>query len=258
MQVEHIDANTIRVRINKSELAKRGLKVLDLLGDKNKIQQFFYSILEEVDTDHSFSEDNPVTFQVMPNDGGLDLLISKVNRENKNDELSSFLDDVNQPLDDDPRHSFLDLDADDDLDEIFDDEKDAEYYENYVNQELKDLNRRKAEQRNASQPKVSKNFWKFQKKQAYSFKDFGVLGELANSLQVSDLDSALYYEHDRFYLELSFNDENYAELKPADAWAIANEYGVQVKSEEMARVRTVGKCLIETAALEQLRGCFAH
>ena len=48
MQVDHINENTIRVRINKNELAHRGLKVLDLLGDKQKIQQFFYSILSEV------------------------------------------------------------------------------------------------------------------------------------------------------------------------------------------------------------------
>ncbi|MBA1392764.1 adaptor protein MecA, partial [Lactobacillus sp. XV13L] len=78
MQVDHINENTIRVRIDKNELARRGLKVLDLLGDRDKIQHFFYSILDEVDTDHSFSQDAPVTFQVMPNNGGLDLLITKV------------------------------------------------------------------------------------------------------------------------------------------------------------------------------------
>ena len=41
MQVDHINKNTIRVRIDKEELARRGLKVLDLLGDKDKIQKFF-------------------------------------------------------------------------------------------------------------------------------------------------------------------------------------------------------------------------
>lgn len=56
MQVDHINKNTIRVRIDKEELARRGLKVLDLLGDKDKIQQFFYSILAEVDTDHTFTK----------------------------------------------------------------------------------------------------------------------------------------------------------------------------------------------------------
>ena len=36
MEVNRIDENTIRVRIDKKELEDRGLKVLDLLGDKGK------------------------------------------------------------------------------------------------------------------------------------------------------------------------------------------------------------------------------
>ena len=38
MQVDHIDKNTIRVRIDKAELARRGMGMLDLLGNRQKIQ----------------------------------------------------------------------------------------------------------------------------------------------------------------------------------------------------------------------------
>ena len=119
MQVEHINENTIRVRINKSELAKRGLKVLDLLGDKGKIQQFFYSILDEIDTDHSFSQDAPVTFQVMPNNGGLDLLITKATNQDPESLSKLFekdFDDIKNEKTDDARRSFLDLEDDDEED----------------------------------------------------------------------------------------------------------------------------------------------
>ena len=46
MQVDHIDKNTIRVRIDKAELARRGMGMLDLLGNRQKIQDFFYKILD--------------------------------------------------------------------------------------------------------------------------------------------------------------------------------------------------------------------
>ncbi|MCT7824013.1 MAG: adaptor protein MecA, partial [Lactobacillus crispatus] len=72
MQVDHIDKNTIRVRIDKAELARRGMGMLDLLGNRQKIQDFFYKILDEVDEDHEFANGDPVSFQVMPNNGGLD------------------------------------------------------------------------------------------------------------------------------------------------------------------------------------------
>lgn len=237
MQVEHINENTIRVRIDKAELARRGLKVLDLLGDKNKIQHFFYSILDEIDTDHSFSQDAPVTFQVMPNNGGLDLLITKVT-DKERDNLSQFFDndlnDQKKGRSSDPRRSFLDLASNDEDDPS----------ENYEEE--------------SSKTKMKKPFWKYQKKQAYSFSDIDRVTELAESLQASDISSSLYFERGAFFLDLSYTSDNYSELKPADAWAIANEYGIKVKQSEMARVRTTGKCLIKQDALDHLRHYFKH
>lgn len=234
MQVEHINENTIRVRINKTELEKRGLKVLDLLGDKDKIQQFFYSILDEIDTDHSFSQDAPVTFQVMPNNGGLDLLITKTTEKDR-DKLSKLFEndfgDLKNEKNLDSRRSFIDLEDD----ETTKDETDE-----------------------SAKPKIKKAFWKKQKRQAYSFMDFNDVTELAESLIVSDLSSSLYFERGRFYLDLAFTDENYVELAPADAWIIANEYGTKVKANAMARVRTTGKCLIDGDALPKLRRYFSH
>ena len=237
MQVDHINNNTIRVRIGKKELANRGLKVLDLLGDKNKIQHFFYSILDEIDTDHSFSQDAPVTFQVMPNNGGLDLLITKVTEKDRNNLAQLFDNDFtdNNKKNNDARKSFLDLEPEDE--ETDKDESN--------------------EPADSSQPKVKKQFWKLQKKQAYSFTDLDQVTELADSLEASDLSSSLYFERGKFYLELIFTSQDYSEIKPADAWAIANEYGIKVKTSEMARVRTNGKCLLTNDALDQLRHYFS-
>ena len=237
MQVDHINNNTIRVRIGKQELANRGLKVLDLLGDKNKIQHFFYSILDEIDTDHSFSQDAPVTFQVMPNNGGLDLLITKVTEKDRNNLAQLFDNDFtdNNKKNNDARKSFLDLEPEDE--ETDKDESN--------------------EPADSSQPKVKKQFWKLQKKQAYSFTDLDQVTELAESLKANDLSSSLYFERGKFYLELIFTSQDYSEINPADAWAIANEYGIKVKTSEMARVRTNGKCLLTNDALDQLRHYFS-
>ena len=237
MQVDHINNNTIRVRIGKQELANRGLKVLDLLGDKNKIQHFFYSILDEIDTDHSFSQDAPVTFQVMPNNGGLDLLITKVTEKDRNNLAQLFDNDFtdNNKKNNDARKSFLDLEPEDE--ETDKDESN--------------------EPADSSQPKVKKQFWKLQKKQAYSFTDLDQVTELSESLKANDLSSSLYFERGKFYLELIFTSQDYSEINPADAWAIANEYGIKVKTSEMARVRTNGKCLLTNDALDQLRHYFS-
>ncbi|MFJ6921733.1 adaptor protein MecA [Lactobacillus gallinarum] len=242
MQVDHINENTIRVRINKNELAHRGLKVLDLLGDKQKIQQFFYSILSEVDTDHTFTQGVPVTFQVMPNNGGLDLMITKIKPDDA-DNLRQMIEPMNSETNQtqaepDSRRSFFDLDPKDD-----------------VNTELDPIKEEKLESSNQENA-VNTQYWKFLTHHSYSFDELGNLVELADSLKVSDLASSLYYLRGKYYLKLAFLDENYAELKPADAWAIANEYGIKIDDEEMKTVKETGKCLLNRDALDYIRYYF--
>lgn len=77
MEMERINENTIRVSIGNEDLAERGITFLDLLGNQKQIESFFYSILEEVDVDEQFQETDSVTFQVLPNQDGLELFISK-------------------------------------------------------------------------------------------------------------------------------------------------------------------------------------
>ncbi|MDN5577183.1 MAG: adaptor protein MecA [Lactococcus lactis] len=242
MQVDHINENTIRVRINKDELAHRGLKVLDLLGDKEKIQQFFYSILSEVDTDHTFTQGVPVTFQVMPNNGGLDLMITKIkpdDADNLRQMIEPMNSDTNQTqAEPDSRRSFFDLDPKDD-----------------VNTELDPIKEEQLESSNQDNA-ANTQYLKFQNHHSYSFDKLGNIVELADSLKVSYLASSLYYLRGKYYLKLAFLDENYAELKPADTWAIANEYGIKIDDEEMKTVKETGKCLLNRDALEYIRYYF--
>lgn len=79
MEMEQINDNTIRVLIDNDDLEERGITVLDLLSNQNQIEAFFYSILEEVDIDESFKENDMITFQVVPSKSGLELYISKDN-----------------------------------------------------------------------------------------------------------------------------------------------------------------------------------
>lgn len=79
------------------------------------------------------------------------------------------------------------------------------------------------------------DYWSYQETHVLVFDDIDNLLALADSLKVSDLASSVYYYKQQFYLKLAFMDENYAEIKPADAWAIANEFGRQVSADEFSR-----------------------
>lgn len=77
MEMEHINDNTIRVVIHNDDLVARGITFLDLLGNHREIENFFYSILEEVDIEDEFRGSEAITFQVLPKGDGLELFISK-------------------------------------------------------------------------------------------------------------------------------------------------------------------------------------
>lgn len=77
MEMEHINENTIRVLIGNEDLVDRGITFLDLLGNQKEVENFFYSILEEVDIEDEFQGSEAVTFQVLPKSDGLELFISK-------------------------------------------------------------------------------------------------------------------------------------------------------------------------------------
>lgn len=77
MEMEHINENLIKVYIGMDDLKERGINFLDLIKDQSGIERFFYSILEEVDIDKHFIDSDAVTFQVMPNQNGLELYISR-------------------------------------------------------------------------------------------------------------------------------------------------------------------------------------
>lgn len=104
MKMEHINENTIKVMIAASDLEERGITFFDLLGSQKKIENFFYSILEEVGVSHEFEGLDAVTFQVVPKNDGLDLYITKGMADNLKDTLKSSVENMvkeqpNTPLD---------------------------------------------------------------------------------------------------------------------------------------------------------------
>lgn len=223
MQVHRINANTIKVSMNAEELKERGITILDLLGNKNEIQKFFYDILSEVDTEHEFTKEQPVTFQVMPSNSGLELLISKV-PDGEEKEKPAKDDPLRQLLEGLGEKNFNSTSAD----AIFDSSKD----------------------KNNSNEEVNEN------RRIFKLENIEAAISLADALMVPELASSLYVYRHTYYLDCAFLDSGFSEMKPADAWVIANEFGQGMTEKEFAPIKKMGKCLIRQDALDNLRHYF--
>ena len=224
LEIEHINDDTIRVRIENADLEARGYTFLDLLGNQKHIETFFYSILEEVDIDDEFQESDAVTFQVMPSRNGLELFISK-----NADIHENFLTGGDFSSDFENPYSNLD-------------------YSRFEKQQ---------------DPYDKKEEWTLQSQDSESeshefvieFKHFEQIVQLARVFQTDTGLTSLYQLEDKYYMEFFLIDDEFSTRTPKEDLAIVLEFGLEsnITSEILAEH---GKLLIEDVALETINHHF--
>ena len=82
MEMERINEDTILVRIENEDLQERGTSVSELLANPTEIEEFFHSILEEMDMIDQFEDSEGMSFQVMPNPEGIEVYVTKYVEKN--------------------------------------------------------------------------------------------------------------------------------------------------------------------------------
>ena len=184
MEMEHINENTIRVMIGHEDLEERGVSFLDLLGNHREIENFFYSILEEVDIEDEFRSSEAVTFQVLPKGDGLELFISK-NLPNEemlqNDEDSLDSDDVTEFI-----------------------------QQQILNNEVEESDERISDE--------------IEHQAIFAFDDFEQMIQLANNVELESAWTDIYLLDDVYYLVVHFWMENLSQMDVENQIARVLEY----------------------------------
>lgn len=240
MEMERINDDTIRVTISSDDLNERGVTFLDLLDNHKEIESFFYSVLEEVDTDHQFASNDAVTFQVLPNRNGLELYISK----NPTDGMEEAIKSVSK---DNAR-------SNGEMDEVSDFLK-RKLAETDSNDKNNDDSSYTSDGNPADLNGYANGVGSTQKS-VIELEDFESLPSIAELIKTnSGIESVLYRYHDIYYLELTFfTSENSPETIKNDL-AIAYEYGNStIVSSEVLREH--GEVVMDGAALELAKRYF--
>ena len=223
MEIEHINDDTIRVRIENSDLEARGYTFLDLLGNQKQIETFFYSILEEVDIDEEFQESDAVTFQVMPSRNGLELFISK-----NSDVHEDFLTNV-------------------DFEEY--NKQESNSSKDYSRFEMPRNSKKEDEEPAESEDGQIENQ---DHRTVLEFQFFEQLVQLARIFQSENGFTSLYQFNGKYYLELNVMDDEFSLRTPQEEIALVMEFGEKTKISADVLMEH-GKLLIEDVALETIR-----
>lgn len=245
MEMEKVNENTIRVLLGTEDLTDRGITVLDLLGNQKEIENFFFSILEEVDKDHEFRDNDAVTFQLIPNQNGLELFITKVD-PNKPESSSSLPRNASSKSgQDDQQLNIAGAGIGNDL-------------ADYIRKQLTEDNEKYQRQTPALTDDGDgvSGYLNTDKDSQYrylvSFADFEDFIQLAKSFNYDSTVSNLYSLDGIYYLELVFFADQMEPADVQDAMALVYEYGKKEQFES-AVVKERGKCLMEHAAFELAR-----
>ena len=98
MEMKIISDSTVKITITLEDLEERDMELSDFLVPQEKTEEFFYSILDEIELPESFKNSGMLSFRVTPKPKHIDVFVTKsdFNKEMKLEDLPDLadLDDV--------------------------------------------------------------------------------------------------------------------------------------------------------------------
>lgn len=220
MEIEHINNHTIHVTIGNDDLNERGLSLMELLGDHDEIESFFYGILDEIDINNDFKDSEQVTFQVLPIRNGVELFITK---SDDNDDLSEIFGNISnlqkqEPIDDDIRRQLMETDR----------------------------------LANNNQATTDDDLLKIENWSIFKLQHFDSMIHLSHKIKAKNLFSDFYSYKGNLYLVLRFDFSKISEDEIRNINSIASEFGNPQSVAEVTPIRldSQGKLLMENRALQ--------
>ncbi|MBM7636909.1 adaptor protein MecA [Streptococcus saliviloxodontae] len=77
MEMKQISETTLKITISMEDLEERGMELKDFLIPQEKTEEFFYSVMDELDLPDNFKNSGMLSFRVTPRKDRLDVFVTK-------------------------------------------------------------------------------------------------------------------------------------------------------------------------------------
>ena len=243
MEVKQINDSTIKITIQLEDLEEHGMEIADFLVPQEKTEEFFYTILDELEMPESFLDSGMLSFRVTPKPDKLDVFVtrSKIDKNLNFEDLGNLpdLDELSQMS---PDEFLKTLEKN-----IFEKSKDDL-------EAVKSLEAAEADQEDSadsSEEKEEENLDRY----VYYILSFADLRSVVSFTKTVDypIDLSELYKYDSaYYLTILVDLEEQPELYPA--WLLAK---MREFAEDTDITRSVlqehGRLLLVTEAIQQLQ-----
>ena len=94
MKMKQISDSTLKITIKLEDLEERGMELSDFLVPQEKTEEFFYSVLDELELPLTFRESGMLSFRVTPKPDKVDIFVTKsdIDKNLNFDDFSDFSD----------------------------------------------------------------------------------------------------------------------------------------------------------------------
>lgn len=222
MDIERINDNTFKVYISYIDIEERGFSRDEIWFNKDKSEQLFWEMMDEVHDDDHFEElDGPLWIQVHAMEKGLEVIVTRTEITKHDDRLgsNSDVDDISSKIFKNGVSSSIGPHEFDDFSSYMDEleEMPTDY--------------------------------------TFVFENFDDVIGLAKKLDESDLQTSLYHYEEKYYMHIVFDFDITEFESVLNTLSIVSEFASNSKTT-IHIIQEYGKQIIESGVLDELNKHF--
>ncbi|API91014.1 adapter protein MecA [Virgibacillus pantothenticus] len=194
MEIERINENTVKFYISYMDIEDRGFEREEIWYNRERSEQLFWQMMDEVNYKEDFNVDGPLWIQVQALEKGLEIIVTKAQISKNGDSIELQTDDGNT----------VDFPVDKKIENMLEDRFGKE------------------DDEEVSEPDSDENLWII-----VSFKDFEDVIQLSHYFTNDDVGTieTLYHYNDIYYLYMEFSEEDLEEEEQENMISKVFEFG---------------------------------
>lgn len=232
MEIERINENTVKFYISYLDIEDRGFEREEIWYNRERSEQLFWEMMEEVNFKEDFTIEGPLWIQVQAMEKGLEVIVTKA-------QISQNGENIELPTDSD---GAINIPVDKNIEKMLDDKADV----------LETLSS------NFSLSDEEEMVEDIDTSIIVSFADFEDVIQLShyinNQIEASEMEETLYHYNDKYYLYVEFpNDLEKLEIDDiiSQVYEFANDDDITIHL-----LSEYGKKVIEKNVFSHIRSYF--
>ncbi len=92
MKLTQVNDTTIRITLSMEDLAEHGMELMDFLTPQEKTEDFFYTVMQELDLPDGFGETGMLSFRVTPKPDRIEVYVTQAEVDQDMENMEDYAD----------------------------------------------------------------------------------------------------------------------------------------------------------------------